>query len=84
MPSNTYKEWIAAAKQHVADPSAAMLCPNCHKDYLRAQDLVYKSIKSETRLYCPTCGAQNFLSYARTEKADSHADEGETSEPPSD
>ena len=64
MVSGRAKEWIAAAIELGNNADATVLCPQCHQDRLHVQDLYYNSKPSERRLYCPACGAENYLLFS--------------------
>ena len=64
MISQESKEWIAAGVRLANEPAAIVLCPHCHNNHLKVQNIFEQSIKVEAKLYCDNCGAYNYLTYS--------------------
>jgi len=85
MSLKTRNPWVDALIAFHKDPDAVVMCPNCQRDRLRFEDLYVGPVKAERRLYCATCGAQNFARYsepANPTAANSHDNETDSGRVP--
>ena len=64
MNSDESQRWIEAGIAIGNDPKASIPCPRCRKEFLDVVDIYIDSKRSERRMRCPHCGAQNFLLFA--------------------
>jgi hypothetical protein len=77
MTNSNLQAWIEAASLFVADPKAVLTCPVCGNRTLRSEDILLPSGEiADRRLYCTTCGAQNFLRLGPEDRARSIPPEG--------
>jgi predicted RNA-binding Zn-ribbon protein involved in translation (DUF1610 family) len=72
MISSLTDNWTSAAIALGKDANAKIPCPRCGYEFLRAEDIFDRATPIERHVYCPSCGAENFLLYSRDqEKRDS-------------
>ena len=73
------KQWLAAGIILAEDPMASIPCPHCNQNQLKIQDIFSKGVRSEARIYCANCRAQNFLLFASPKLSESDESNGKSS-----
>ncbi len=63
MISEISKKWIEAGRILAENPEEKVKCPECGQNDLIVNELISKLEpgKKERMVYCPTCGAKNYI-----------------------
>jgi ribosomal protein S27AE len=70
MTSETHRKWLDAAIKLGAVATSEVACPACNQASLLTQDITWDGVLSERRIFCPNCGAQNYLLYSRNRESE--------------